>query len=164
MKSAPRARKLRAEKTSANILQKIQHFSPTRNLCIEQQQKWKSSFTLMMLIFPYLIPNNDRRVTNVGTPASGNFDIVVLMFHYSNWSCHSAFIVIFCKRFCLISFGVMFPDREETDAQYPALWKSWSVPNWRYEVICIYNRLTSIDIYLLIIRTQHQNIVLFRKW
>ena len=35
---------------STNIAKKIQRFSPIRNLCNKRQQKWKSSFTLMIII------------------------------------------------------------------------------------------------------------------
>ena len=48
---------LKPKKTSANdhqvstnIPKKIQRFSPIRNLCNKRQQKWKSSFFLMIII------------------------------------------------------------------------------------------------------------------
>ena len=48
---------LKAKITSANdhqvntnIPKKIQQFTPIQNLCNKRQQKWKSSFTLMIII------------------------------------------------------------------------------------------------------------------
>ena len=72
-----------------NIPRKIQHFSPIQSLYNKRQQKWKSSFTLMMFVYDlfwavngYDSPNNDRRVAKIGIPT--NFDIVVLIFLVSN--------------------------------------------------------------------------------